>query len=607
MRRFNPLPLVVALVALGCGGSGTPSLGGMDTPPAPDSTTVADESPVDDVQQRDIVADESPIDVTKIDVWLPDATGQDGVQADATGDAPDVPPVTLPYPLCQPCRADLECETADVKAPCLVEGPDAMTCGYPCAVDGDCPDGFECVRDDVHGRQCRPIGGAACPCLPRFVAAGFVTTCWRENSVGRCTGLRTCNEDCPVSAPSTEICDGIDNNCDGQTDEGLGTITCGKGACEVTVPACVNGKPQECVPRAPAQEVCDGIDNNCDGTTDEGLGTLTCGLGVCAVTVDACIGGRPQPCWPGPAGVETCNGLDDNCDGVTDEGFGETTCGVGACQRTVQNCDHGQATTCVPGDPSIEICNGIDDDCNGKTDDVTITCGIGACQRTVPACTGDGSVAVCVPGEPSAEKCNGIDDNCDGTTDEGFVLGAACDGPDADLCANGTIGCLPDGTAGCIEPGPGFVETCNGRDDNCDGQIDETGCPCPAFQYNGHNYLFCSPTANWSVAGTTCKGWGYHLAKIEDAAENKWVVDTANSIDRTGWWIGLNDIAKEGTFVWADGSALGYSVWVQGQPNNGGFGGNDQDCVEIISNLVSGYGWNDGECGNQLHFVCELQ
>jgi len=549
-----------------------------------------------------------------VDVWLPEIPGTDTTPADVVA---DVPLPTLPYPLCQPCRTDLECETADVKAPCLEEGPDARTCGFPCAADTDCPDGFHCIRDDVHGRQCRPLDDAACPCLPQFVAAGFKTVCWRENALGRCEGERTCDQECPARMPASETCNGLDDDCNGQVDEGLGTTTCGKGACEVTVQACVNGVPKECVPRPSVPETCDGVDNDCDGETDEGLGVLTCGLGICATQVEACIGGRPQPCWPLPAGVESCNGLDDDCDGSTDEGFGETTCGVGGCARTVPNCDAGGAVTCVPGDPVHEICNTIDDDCDGQTDEglATVTCGLGACQRTVPGCVdGIDSAIACVAGTPTAETCNGIDDNCDGTIDEGFATGVPCDGPDADKCATGVTKCLPDGTAGCVEPGTGFVETCNGRDDDCDGLTDEDGvCPCPVVTNAGHLYLLCTAKAKWAVARDTCAGWGYHLASLGDAAENTFVVDKAVAVSTSAWWIGLNDLAKEGTYTWIDGTPFSYAPWGDRQPNNGGLAGN-QDCVLFLEpawGQNGRYQWNDGNCGNDgnggdfLNFVCE--
>ena len=71
-----------------------------------------------------------------------------------------------------------------------------------------------------------------------------------------------------------------------------------------------------------AAEVCNAADDNCDGQTDEGLGQTTCGVGACQVTTDNCIGGVTQTCTPGtPAESETCdNDIDDNCDGSVDEG-----------------------------------------------------------------------------------------------------------------------------------------------------------------------------------------------------------------------------------------------------------------------------------------------
>jgi len=74
------------------------------------------------------------------------------------------------------------------------------------------------------------------------------------------------------------------------------------------------------VGQAPA-EICDGLDNNCNGAIDEGLGTTTCGIGVCQVTVDYCVGGQEQTCTPNPgaATAEVCDGEDNNCDGEIDE------------------------------------------------------------------------------------------------------------------------------------------------------------------------------------------------------------------------------------------------------------------------------------------------
>ena len=75
----------------------------------------------------------------------------------------------------------------------------------------------------------------------------------------------------PGSGASDEICDGIDNDCNGPADDGLGATTCGIGPCEHTVDNCVDGQPVVCDPFEGAQdEICDGLDNNCDGLADEG-------------------------------------------------------------------------------------------------------------------------------------------------------------------------------------------------------------------------------------------------------------------------------------------------------------------------------------------------
>jgi Putative metal-binding motif/Thrombospondin type 3 repeat len=73
-----------------------------------------------------------------------------------------------------------------------------------------------------------------------------------------------------------------------------------------------------------AVELCNAVDDNCDGQVDEGFGTLSCGVGACARTIESCSGGVLQTCTPGAPGAETCNGIDDNCDGRVDEGFPDT-------------------------------------------------------------------------------------------------------------------------------------------------------------------------------------------------------------------------------------------------------------------------------------------
>lgn len=76
----------------------------------------------------------------------------------------------------------------------------------------------------------------------------------------------------PNLANSPELCNGIDDNCNGEVDEGdWPTVECGTGACHRVFSSCINGEPNDrCVPLSPSEEVCDGIDNNCNGEVDEG-------------------------------------------------------------------------------------------------------------------------------------------------------------------------------------------------------------------------------------------------------------------------------------------------------------------------------------------------
>ena len=122
-----------------------------------------------------------------------------------------------------------------------------------------------------------------------------------------------CNDNDPAVNPgATEICNGIDDNCDGTTDEGFdvdldGYTTCG-GDCNDADPAVNPG----------ATEVCNGVDDNCDGTTDEGFDVDLDGYKTCD---GDCNDGDPAV---NPGATEVCNGVDDNCDGTIDEGFLDT-------------------------------------------------------------------------------------------------------------------------------------------------------------------------------------------------------------------------------------------------------------------------------------------
>ena len=238
-----------------------------------------------------------------------------------------------------------------------------------------------------------------------------------------------------------------------------------------------------CVATAAVDTTCNGVDDNCNGATDEGFVSAanTCGVGACAATgVTTCVAGiAGSSCVAGtPALTDgTCNGVDNDCDGQTDEGFAPVanTCGVGACSAVgTTTCTGGvTGSSCVVGTAAASdaTCNGVDNDCNGATDEdvvaVAATCGVGACAASgVTTCVAGVAGSTCVAGTPSPidNDCDGVDDDCDGGTDEGFapvsrICGDSCAGGAAiTTCVAGRrveSACVPaaDGAV-CIDSGP---------------------------------------------------------------------------------------------------------------------------------------------------------
>ena len=139
-------------------------------------------------------------------------------------------------------------------------------------------------------------------------------------------------EDDVACSLKPEVCDGLDNNCNGVKDEGDpgGGVDCQvpnkQGECQFGTTHCSNGS-LKCLQNNPASpEICDGKDNDCNGqvddaTTDTGGSCNTGNKGICSAGTDTCKNGSIFCKQNLDPGTETCNGLDDNCDGVPDDGF----------------------------------------------------------------------------------------------------------------------------------------------------------------------------------------------------------------------------------------------------------------------------------------------
>ncbi len=361
-------------------------------------------------------------------------------------------------------------------------------------------------------------------------------------SYARCSGLPglvTDGTDCDDTDPNvhpgvTELCNGVDDDCDGTVDigaadagtwyadvdndgygdptvsyvrcTGLPGLTTSGGDCDDTDPSVY---PE-------ATELCNGVDDDCDGTVDigaadarayyldadgDGYGQGTASASGCtildgyATSSDDCDDTNPAVY---PEAVEVCNGVDDDCNGLVDDGatdpttwyadadrdgYGDASTGVLAC--TPPPGDVADSTDCddtrdgvYPG--AAEYCDGYDNDCNGLVDDGAVDehtwyadndgDGYGEASEAYTGCTqpvgyvSDGtdcndSDPAYYPTAPELDCTDPHDYNCDGST--GY----------ADGDADGYAACEDcDDTNAAVNPGA--VEVCNGVDDDCDGTID---------------------------------------------------------------------------------------------------------------------------------------
>ena len=396
--------------------------------------------------------------------------------------------------LCFPCTDDGECkEMAGTGSSCIDYGMEGHFCGAVCGEDDDCPMGFGCEQvatiDGLLTAQCVADSGS-CPCTEHAVKSGAATLCVRENPFGLCKGGRSCTAEgltaCAAAVPSAEICDGADNNCDGDVDEVscddgnpcTGDSCLGEGGCE-NVPAtggeCLDG--DACTIGDHCQEgECVGSPLNCgdnnpctDDSCDPALGchydfnTAGCDDGDPCSFGDVCLAGN----CVGLPGLCECQS-DADCLELAD---GNKCLGEWYCNKaeTPFNCVKvpGTAVECeAPAGPDkhcfINVCVPISGECAAQPANQSGPCDDGDACTSADACL-DGE---CIPGV--SPNCNDgsacTDDWCEPKVGCMHVNnavpctdGSACTVGDA--CSKGE--CVPGGVADCDDGNVCTDDLCN--------------------------------------------------------------------------------------------------------------------------------------------------
>jgi hypothetical protein len=342
--------------------------------------------------------------------------------------------------------------------------------------DGSVDEAFDLGADPANcgqcGRRCT-FDNAGAQCVAGECLRGDCEAGWHDVDAIPGNG---CEYLCVPSPGAVETCDGADNDCDGQVDEGFD-----------------------------AGEQCDGIDNDCDDAVDEGFDRTTDpeNCGACGVS---CIGfhrlgrcegaacdagceagwhdvdrdaanGCEYGCFVSNGGLEGCDGIDNDCDGAVDEDTDVNSdpehcgrcgarcdllraleicvageCRIDRCEPEYADADGDSQTgceyRCTPFNGGVELCNGADDDCDTQIDEgIDLLTDAANCGRCDHRCALDNAAARCLEGGCIVTECLGGFQDLDGLAENGCEFGC--------FVSNGG------------------VEACDGVDNDCDGRTDE--------------------------------------------------------------------------------------------------------------------------------------
>jgi hypothetical protein len=368
-----------------------------------------------------------------------------------------------------------------------------------------------------------------------------------------------CDDSDPAKFPgaAAEVCDNIDNNCNGVVDEGCdkdGDGYCDSGLVVSDTTACPNtvisgGKGDDCDDtnsnlKPGATEACDDVDNDCNGSVDNGCdkdGDNFCDSALTVVGTPAVCPLGGGDCDDTKSGVnpnttEVCDSADNNCNGIIDEagalgcsqyyydgdqdGFGvssvKCTCGPqGFYTASNQSDCNDNCPTCNTG--QTELCDGVDNDCDGQVDEGCDNDGDDYCDANMatvglpPVCPKGGgdcddNSSTVNPGH--IELCNNKDDNCNGIKDENAAAGC---------------GQKPNATVACVN-GSCQIESCDQSFFDLNGFFSD-GCECNGNDAYEPNET-CSAAKNLGTLndndGFTYKTKLLVEGKLVDSTDHDW-------------------------------------------------------------------------------------